>query len=408
MQEWGQAIDGLGLKSDLHPEYATETFDQLIAFFNKFDKSEDLRKRIYDIDQVVDKFGKWVLGFADGIGFKKDGQEANIIAAQLNRDLNEAREARASFKKIKIQENEIKEEIENAKITIQKANDQLAVLRDQAGVKVNEELEPAGESSRKKRDLQQKLDMLEQDLIHHGDGLSIKDLEKEAIESDIDTIDGELERVASELEELQINRDKLRDHSNTISNDIKARDGSDKAAKASEEKEQQLAKMVSGVEQYLRLQIAALILEQRIEVYRKKNQAPVLARAGELFSKLTLGSYANLCDELDDNGRPILLGVRPDDKVVSVDGMSDGSRDQLYLSLRLATLEQHLSKGEPVPFVVDDILIGFDDNRTKVCLEVLADLAASTQVLLFTHHRRVLELANELEAKTGIAIHELG
>ena len=87
--------------------------------------------------------------------------------------------------------------------------------------------------------------------------------------------------------------------------------------------------------------------------------------------------------------------------------MSDGTLDQLYLSLRLATLEQHLSKGEPMPFVVDDILIGFDDNRTRICLEVLSELSLSTQVLLFTHHRRVLELAGELEAKAGIYNHEL-
>ena len=51
-------------------------------------------------------------------------------------------------------------------------------------------------------------------------------------------------------------------------------------------------------DQHLRLKIASLILEQRIEDYRKKNQAPVLARAGEFFSKLTLGSYPNLRDEL--------------------------------------------------------------------------------------------------------------
>jgi uncharacterized protein YhaN len=179
------------------------------------------------------------------------------------------------------------------------------------------------------------------------------------------------------------------------------------AAKASEEAAQLLATMVSGAEQYLRLRTAALILEHRIEDYRKKNQAPVLARAGELFSKLTLGSYANLRDELDDKGKVFLLGVRPNDAEVSVDGMSDGTRDQLYLSLRLATLEQHLSKGEPMPFVVDDILIGFDDNRTRVCLEVLAELALSTQVLVFTHHRRVLELAGDLKAKAGIYDHRL-
>ncbi|MBL7185942.1 MAG: AAA family ATPase [Phycisphaerae bacterium] len=407
VQEWGQAIDGLGLKPDVHPEHATETFDQLLAFFDKFDQSEDLRKRIFGMDQVAEKFEKKVFEFADRIGFKRDGQEASTIAAQLNRDLNEAREARASLKKIETQGKEIKGETEDADITIRTAHEQLASLRDQAGVETDEELESAGEGSRKKRELQEKLDTLEQELTRNGDGLSIQELEKEASESDIDTIEGERERVSSELKELQANRDTFRDQLQTLQTEIKAKDGSAIAANASEEAEQQLATMVSGVEQYLRLKIASLILEQRIEDYRKKNQAPVLARAGELFSKLTLGSYANLRDELDDGGKPILLGVRPNDIEVSVDGMSDGTRDQLYLSLRLATLEQHLSKGEPMPFVVDDILIGFDDNRTRVCLEVLAELAFSTQVLLFTHHRRVLELASDLEANAGIYTHEL-
>ena len=406
-QEWGQAIDGLGLKPDVHPEQATEVFDQLLAFFEKLDKSEELRKRIYGIDQVSEKFKKKVFEIADRIGFKRDGREAITIAAQLNRDLNEAREARASLKKIKAQAKEIKEEIEDTDITIRTAQEQLASLRDQARVETDDELEPAGESSRKMRELQQKLDTLEQELTRNGDGLSIPELEKEAAESDIDAIEGELERVSSELTELQENRDTLRDQRQTVQNEIKAKDGSALAANASEEAEQQLATMVSGVEQYLRLQIAALILEQRIEDYRKKNQAPVLARAGELFAKLTLGSYANLRDELDESGKPILLGVRPNDAEVSVAGMSDGTRDQLYLALRLATLEQHLGKGEPMPFVVDDILIGFDDNRTRICLEVLAELALSTQVLLFTHHRRVLALAGELDAQAGIFMHEL-
>lgn len=126
-----------------------------------------------------------------------------------------------------------------------------------------------------------------------------------------------------------------------------------------------------------------------------------------MFSKLTLGSYAGLRDELDSSGKPILLGVRPNDLEVAIAGMSDGSRDQLYLALRIATLEQHLKKGEPMPFVVDDILIGFDDNRTRVCLEVLAELSTRIQMLLFTHHRRVLELANSCNANSKIFQHKL-
>jgi uncharacterized protein YhaN len=407
LEEWSQAIAGLGLTADVHPERATETFDQLISFFEKFDKSEELRKRIYGIDQVEEKFETQVFEFTDSIGFIRNGKEAATIAAQLHRDLNAAREARASLTKIEIQIKEIKEEIEDADITIRNSESQLAALREQAAVDTNDELVKAGELSRDRREVQKRLHALEQELNRHGDSLSIEELERESEESEVDSIEGELKKINLELTELQANRDGLRDQRQTLQNEINAKDGSAAAANASEEAEEHLATIVSNAEKYLRLQIAALILEQRIEDYRQKNQAPVLARAGELFSKLTLGSYARLRDELDDGGKPILLGVRPDDKEVPVDGMSDGSRDQLYLALRLATIEQHLSKGESMPFVVDDILIGFDDNRTRVCLEVLADLAASTQVLLFTHHRRVLDLAQNLDAKAGIFSHEL-
>ncbi|MCP4750783.1 MAG: AAA family ATPase, partial [Proteobacteria bacterium] len=268
--KWDRAIDGLGLEPDVHPEQATEAFDQLLTFFDKFDKSEDLRKRIYGIDQVLDKFEKKVIEFADGIGFKRDGQEAVTVAAQLNRDLNEVREARASLKKIGAREQELKEEIEEADITIRTAREQLAALRAQAGVETDGELESVGESSRKMRELVQHLNTLEQELTRNGDGLSIQQLEQETGESDVDAIEGELERVSSELKELHANRDRLRDRRQTLQNEIKAKDGNAVAANASEEAEQQLAAIVSGVEQYLRLQIAALILQQRIEDYRKK------------------------------------------------------------------------------------------------------------------------------------------
>ena len=406
-QEWVQAISGLGLAPDAHPERVTEVFDQLLSFFDKFDKSEESRRRIYGIDQVSEQFHQKVLAFADGIGFRTDDQKAVAIAAQMSRELTNAREARAGSLKIQAQEKETAAEIEDADLTICATQDQLVALRNRARVQTDDELEAAWDRSQTMRDLKQRLESVEKELTRNGDGLSIQELEHEAVELDADAVDDELRRVSSELEDLQATRDSLRDRKQTVQNEMQAKDGSDMAAAASEEAEQHLAAMVSGIEQYLRLQIAALILEQRIEEYRQKNQAPVLARAGQLFAKLTLGSFENLRDELNEKGMPILLGVRPNDLEVEIDQMSDGTRDQLYLALRLATLEQYLRKGEPMPFVVDDILIGFDDRRTKVCLEVLAELASSTQVLIFTHHRRVVELAEEWGAQGGIFIHAL-
>ena len=404
--EWVKVINGLGLPADVHPEQATGTFEGLLSFFEKFDQSEELRRRIFGIDQVAEEFTAKVFAFADSIGFQRDGLEAIIVAAKLHGDLSRAREARAGLAKIAAQEREIRGETEEAGITIRNAEKQLARLKKMAGVVTNDALMAASEKSDKIRMLRQKLGTLEQELMRSGDGLSLKELEKESAELENDIIENELERVLAELKDLQAKRDVLRDRRQTLHNEIIAKDGKSAAATASEEAEQHRATVVSSVEHYLRLRIASLILEQKIEEYRKKNQAPVLARAGEIFTRITLGSYKGLRDELD-NGKPVLLGVRPDDKEVLVEGMSDGTRDQLYLALRLATFEQHLNEGEPLPFIVDDILIGFDDNRTRVCLDVLAELAQTTQVLLFTHNQRVIEIAESMIVDAGIFVHNL-
>jgi len=405
--EWAPAISGLGLNADAHPEQATAVLEQLLAFFDKFDKSEELRRRIYGIDQVSEKFNRKVWEFADAIGFSAGDRNPVAVAAQLNRELTAAREARASLLKTDAQTKETAAEIEDADAALRANQQQLTALRKQAGVQTDEALEAAWERSRTMQDLRLRLETVERELARNGDGLSIQALEREAGELDADATAQELAKVSVELDDLQVKRDRLRDRRQTVQNQMQARDGSDKAAAASEEAEQHLAVMVSGVEQYLRLQIAARILEQHIEAYRQKNQAPVLARAGGLFETLTLGSFADLRDELNPSGTPVLMGVRPNHREVAVDQMSDGTRDQLYLALRLATLEQYLRSGEPMPLVVDDILIGFDDRRTRVCLKVMAEFAANTQVLVFTHHQRVVELAEKLNAPSGVYTHAL-
>jgi uncharacterized protein YhaN len=123
---------------------------------------------------------------------------------------------------------------------------------------------------------------------------------------------------------------------------------------------------------------------------------------------LTIGSFEGLCIDYDDKGQAVLVGVRPAGKShVGVLGMSDGSRDQLYLALRLATLEAWLERHEPMPFIVDDILINFDDERAVAALKALAELSNKTQVLLFTHHRHVVDLAKGSLDKDSLFVREL-
>ena len=157
------------------------------------------------------------------------------------------------------------------------------------------------------------------------------------------------------------------------------------------------------------MKIASKVLSRAIERYRDKSQGPILNRATALFRQITLGSFEGVRAEFDDNGQPVLVGIRPDGSgIVTVDGMSDGTADQLYLALRLAGLEDYLDKNEPLPFVVDDILIKFDDDRAAAALQVLADISRKTQVIFFTHHRHLIELAEKHIKSSVLLKHIIG
>ena len=73
-----------------------------------------------------------------------------------------------------------------------------------------------------------------------------------------------------------------------------------------------------------------------------------MRRAGELFQLLTGGNFVGVEEEFDDKDNPRLVGRRESDRTVSVEGMSKGTRDQLYLSLRLAYLEEYAQKVDAV------------------------------------------------------------
>ena len=187
-------------------------------------------------------------------------------------------------------------------------------------------------------------------------------------------------------------------------------DAGTQAADLLAEEEEILARLREGALQYTRLKLARMALERGIERFQAKHQGRVVERAGDLLHKLTRGSLSGLKTDYDSEGPPQLKAIRAGrtNELLSVHQLSDGATDQLYLAVRLALLEEQLEGRESMPLVLDDILVHFDDARTSAALEVLAEFSRRAQVLLFTHHERIVELAEKLQQPERIFIHRLG
>jgi len=134
----------------------------------------------------------------------------------------------------------------------------------------------------------------------------------------------------------------------------------------------------------------------------------LLERSGEVFKQMTRDAFDGLAAEFNDADIPVIVGRRVNGSNVPVDGMSDGSRDQLYLALRLAAMERYLEDHEPMPLILDDLLITFDNERTKAIIPQLVNLAKRTQVFLFTHHEHLVELCQETVGNSRFTLHRLG
>src|SRR5258706_263026 len=61
--------------------------------------------------------------------------------------------------------------------------------------------------------------------------------------------------------------------------------------------------------------------------------------------------------------------------------------------MRFAVVQEHNAGREPIPFVADDLLLNLDNRRAQAALRTLAAMAASSQVLLFTHHAHMVDIA---------------
>jgi uncharacterized protein YhaN len=277
------------------------------------------------------------------------------------------------------------------------------------GTTTREQLADLVQASADRRDRRRQLADVEAQLVAVGDGLPVEALEREMQELASRYGPGLLRTAAAEVDDAvqELEREVGEARSALAQRQADFRrleqDQSERAAVAAQEAESALADVDRNWNQYVRVELARRILERAVEEFRRQNQGGVLAAATRYFAELTHGRYGEVAVD-EAGGRPVLTLVRADGQDVSVAALSDGTRDQLFLALRLAFLDQQLGLSEPLPLIMDDVLVHFDDPRTEAALRVFGQMARRTQVLYFTHHERVAEQAARV---AGASLHRL-
>jgi len=122
-------------------------------------------------------------------------------------------------------------------------------------------------------------------------------------------------------------------------------------------------------------------------------------RAESIFTRITGGKYTSIKVREDD--LEVLVEIPEKREPVPVDVLSQGTKDQLYLSLRIA-LSELLSGDKNPPLLFDEAFYTFDEERLNQALNILQELARTTQVIVFTHDDSYTAYGNTILLKKSI------
>ncbi|SAL55417.1 AAA domain protein [Caballeronia turbans] len=321
--------------------------------------------------------------------------DANAIATELSARLDRASAAHAELKRLKKEHASASEQVSHARADVEAAKAMLRPLYDLAGVDTPDVLQALIVQSQKKRELIADVDDARAALIKGGDGLSLDELVAEVEGADMPNVQAELSRIGAALtESVKIATDTAT-ALDAARRELDAIAGEANAARAEAKRQEALAAMADAAERFVKVETASTLLKWAIDRYRERRQGPMLSRASTIFSELTLGMFSRLV--VDYDRQPMALSaIRASGEHVDIAGMSEGTRDQLYLALRLAALEEHGEKASALPFVADDLFINFDDGRARAGLRVLAQIAKRTQVIFLSHHDHLVDIVRDV------------
>jgi hypothetical protein len=138
-------------------------------------------------------------------------------------------------------------------------------------------------------------------------------------------------------------------------------------------------------------------LQSVYQKYERERQPETLRKASIFLRRFTEGRYPRVWTPL---GEHVLRVDTSQGQSLPVETLSRGTREQVYLSLRLALVVTYARRGTRMPMVLDDVLVNFDTTRARAAARVLVDFAKSGyQLLVFTCHEHIRAILQELGAE---------
>ncbi len=207
------------------------------------------------------------------------------------------------------------------------------------------------------------------------------------------------ENLRRQLDEIETDLSRLADEASQLTHDLSEKEAAMPLAVAQGAVEAATDDWVKACERFDALVLACHMLERAMKRYQQERQPAIIRTAQHHLRRLTAGKYDTLQTDLLEGSQKLgdIYVVPHRDQQRDSEAFSRGTREQVYLSLRLALCDE-LGKLERLPIILDDVLVNFDDVRLQATADLIADLGRDRQVIYLTCHQATLKAFAERDA----------
>ncbi len=404
---WTKAVANLGFLPNATTEEVQEFVLTVEDICNQLDKCKELQIRNSAIESDYKEFTLRVSEAVHKLAPALGNLAPETAALSLNARLTKEKDAYKESRLLESENRKIMNSTTTAAGQLAALDKKMKLLCAEAGTNAPDKLPIIEKQYQIKSKLLHELEKITERLEELASGQDLPIFIDQVKAANPDELKTRLDRLAAQKKSLQGEQKRLVADLALARKDLESLDGETGALEIAEKAEGLIGKTQSEVKHFVKLKIAAAILKQSIERYRQSNQSPVLEAASTYFQTITRDSFVGLQADYDDKGNPVIKAKRKDASLLTVGELSDGSRDQLFLALRLGGLSKYVVNNGAMPFVVDDVLVHFDDARSIAALEAMIKLAQKTQVIFFTHHAHLIELLEKTGLNDATYLHHL-
>ncbi|MCA9130778.1 MAG: AAA family ATPase [Planctomycetales bacterium] len=148
------------------------------------------------------------------------------------------------------------------------------------------------------------------------------------------------------------------------------------------------------------LAVTTGLLERVCEVYENERQPETLREASAFLSQLTEGKYVRIWTPLGKNQLRI---DNSKGQALPLEVLSRGTREAVFIALRLSLAAAYARRGVTIPIVLDDVLVNFDSIRAESAAKVLRDFSSlGHQVIMFTCHEHIMRIFYGIDVQVRV------